>query len=219
MSPNTVSLWWDGPAGQVFNSNVGPWGSDTRLSLNLTCSFLQKVTAGTSVYYYDPFTTPSPSPSPSPSIQDPARGTLVLLEDAARSNPSLSDLTAFDRELLQFVHYDKGQEYTAHHDFSFPKGRDGSKHKPRSINLCMYLNDVPDGGETSFPRWRYAETSDSLDVRPEKGKAMLFYMINPDGNLDDLTQHAALPVIEGGKYVEILWISNYQKERNSCHSS
>jgi prolyl 4-hydroxylase len=29
---------------------------------------------------------------------------------------------------------------------------------------------------------------------------MIFYMINPDGNLDDLTQHAAIPVLEGEKY-------------------
>lgn len=111
-------------------------------------------------------------------------------------------------EDLQVVHYDKGQQYTAHHDFSFPKGP-GNKHKTRSINLCMYLNDVPAGGQTSFPRWRNAETPNSLDVRPEKGKAMLFYMINPDGNLDDLTQHAALPVMEGEKYFVNLWISSF----------
>lgn len=111
-------------------------------------------------------------------------------------------------EDLQVVHYDVGQEYTAHHDFSFPKGP-GAHHKVRSINLCMYLNDVPAGGETSFPRWRNAETAKSIDVKPEKGKAMIFYMVNPDGNLDDLTQHAALPVIEGEKYFVNLWISTF----------
>jgi len=107
-------------------------------------------------------------------------------------------------EALQIVHYDKGQEYTAHHDFGYP---DGTTDSPsRSINFCMYLNDVEEGGETSFPRWRNAETSASLDVKPEKGKAVIFYMVNPDGNLDDLTQHAANPVLKGEKWFANLWI-------------
>jgi prolyl 4-hydroxylase len=110
-------------------------------------------------------------------------------------------------EDLQIVHYNVGEQYTAHHDFGYPKNiHDKST---RSINLCMYLNDVPAGGETSFPRWRNGETVNALNVKPEKGKAVIFYMIKPDGNLDDLTQHAALPVIEGEKYFANLWIHSY----------
>ncbi|KAL7558063.1 hypothetical protein ACA910_009250 [Epithemia clementina (nom. ined.)] len=108
-------------------------------------------------------------------------------------------------EDLQTVHYGVGQEYTAHHDFSFPLGNHPDS-PSRSINLCMYLNDVPAGGETAFPRWRNGETVDAIKVTPKKGKAIIFYMINPDGNLDDLTQHAAMPVIEGEKYFVNLWI-------------
>lgn len=70
----------------------------------------------------------------------------------------------------------------------------------------MYLKDVESGGETSFPRWRNAETGEAINVKPEKGKAMIFYMVNPDGNLDDLTHHAALPVIKGEKFFANLWI-------------
>jgi prolyl 4-hydroxylase len=70
----------------------------------------------------------------------------------------------------------------------------------------MYLNDVPAGGQTSFPRWRNAETNGALNVVPKKGTAMIFYMVNPDGNLDDLTHHAAQPVIEGEKFFSNLWI-------------
>ena len=62
------------------------------------------------------------------------------------------------------------------------------------------------GGETSFPRWRNGHTSKSMDMKPEKGKAMIFYMVNPDGNLDDLTQHAARPVLEGEKWFANLWL-------------
>jgi prolyl 4-hydroxylase len=70
----------------------------------------------------------------------------------------------------------------------------------------MYLNDVEAGGETTFPRWRNAETSDALKIKPRKGKAIIFFMTLPDGNLDDLTQHAALPVIRGEKYFANLWL-------------
>jgi prolyl 4-hydroxylase len=107
-------------------------------------------------------------------------------------------------EDLQIVHYAKGQQYTAHHDFGFPKGLPDSP--SRSINLCMYLNDVEQGGQTSFPRWRNAETTGPRNMTPKKGTAMIFYMVNPDGNLDDLSHHAALPVIEGEKWFSNLWI-------------
>jgi prolyl 4-hydroxylase len=108
-------------------------------------------------------------------------------------------------EPLQMVHYDPGQEYTAHHDFGYNQMSDPNQ-PSRSINVLLYLNDVEEGGETSFPRWFNAETSGGLDVKPEKGKAVLFYMLLPDGNSDDLTQHAALPVIKGEKWMSNLWI-------------
>lgn len=117
-----------------------------------------------------------------------------------------SDLGFNDRinEDLQVVHYDKGQEYTAHHDFGYPKGERNSP--SRSINFCMYMNDVPQGGQTNFVRGRNADTSDGIAMTPKKGTAMIFYMILPDGNLDDLSQHAAMPVLEGEKYFTNLWI-------------
>jgi prolyl 4-hydroxylase len=106
-------------------------------------------------------------------------------------------------EDLQIVHYDKGQQYTAHHDFGYPDTRPNAP--SRSINLCMYLNEGMKGGETAFPRWRNAETADAVKAVPSKGKAMIFYMKLPDGNLDDLSQHAAMPVIEGEKWFANLW--------------
>eukprot|EP00956_Cyclotella_meneghiniana_P009922 scaffold13725_cov44-Cyclotella_meneghiniana.AAC.8 len=108
-------------------------------------------------------------------------------------------------EPLQMVHYDPGQEYTSHHDFGYDQMSKANQ-PSRSINVLLYLNDVEEGGETSFPRWHNAETPRGLDVKPEKGKAVLFYMLLPDGNSDDLTQHAALPVIKGEKWMSNLWI-------------
>ena len=69
----------------------------------------------------------------------------------------------------------------------------------RDYNRKLYLNEGMKGGETSFPRWVNAETFRELKVVPVIGKAVLFYSQLPDGNFDDFSQHAALPVTEGEK--------------------
>jgi prolyl 4-hydroxylase len=76
----------------------------------------------------------------------------------------------------------------------------------RFATILLYLNDDMKGGETSFPRWLNADTNAPLKVKPEKGKAILFYNLLPDGNYDERSQHAALPVTQGDKYLANLWI-------------
>jgi len=107
-------------------------------------------------------------------------------------------------ERLQLVHYDVGQQYTPHHDFSIPNTKPGQP--SRFATILFYLNDVSAGGETSFPRWMNGEKKDILKVKPEVGKAVLFYNQLPDGNYDERSQHAALPVIEGEKWLTNLWV-------------
>ncbi|CAB9508751.1 Probable prolyl 4-hydroxylase [Seminavis robusta] len=108
-------------------------------------------------------------------------------------------------ESLQLVHYDVGQQYTPHHDFAMPRLVKGQP--SRFATLLLYLNDEGlRGGETTFPMWRNAETSKRLDVKPEKGKALLFYNLLPDGNYDELSMHAARPVLQGEKWLANLWV-------------
>lgn len=108
-------------------------------------------------------------------------------------------------EALQLVHYSIGQEYTAHHDFGYAKFHE--KNQPaRFATLLLYLNEPEEGGQTQFPRWVNAETSEGLNVEPRRGKAVLFYSQLPDGNMDDFSHHAALPVRVGEKWLMNLWV-------------
>lgn len=103
-------------------------------------------------------------------------------------------------EQLQVLHYAVGQEYTPHHDF----GASGVPQQ-RMITLLLYLNDQENpqaGGETSFPKAKSGYTK----VHPGKGNAILFYSMLPDGNADDLSLHAALPVKHGEKWLANFWI-------------
>lgn len=74
----------------------------------------------------------------------------------------------------------------------------------RFATLLFYLNDGMKGGETTFPRWVNGESFHKLRVVPKAGKAVLFYSQLPDGNMDDFSQHAAEPIIEGEKWVRLL---------------
>ena len=108
-------------------------------------------------------------------------------------------------ERMQLVHYAEGEQYNAHHDFSFPAF--GNRHQPsRFATLLLYLNDVEEGGETIFPRAINSESHDGISVKPKAGTAIFFYNVLPDGNLDDLSQHQSAPVRSGEKYLANLWI-------------
>jgi len=50
--------------------------------------------------------------------------------------------------------------------------------------------------------------SDVLAVKPKKGAAILFYTLQPDGNLDRHSVHGSCPVLKGQKTVTQQWISD-----------
>ncbi|CAI7892551.1 unnamed protein product [Closterium sp. NIES-54] len=98
---------------------------------------------------------------------------------------------------LQLVKYDVGQEYKAHYD-----GRmlpDGTL-EARGTFL-VYLNDGFEGGETYFPNV-------GIKVKPERGKAILWYTHLTDQGIEDSrSKHAGLPVKRGEKYLCTQWFS------------
>ena len=72
-------------------------------------------------------------------------------------------------ESLQLVHYEGGQEYTAHHDFGY-SAVDDEWQNARFATVLFYLNEGMVGGSTEFPRWVNAETFHGLEAVPEVGK-------------------------------------------------
>lgn len=108
-------------------------------------------------------------------------------------------------ESLQVIRYKKGQQYTPHHDFVYPDMQ--NRYQPtRFATLLLYLNDVEEGGETTFPRAITKDRHDGVVITPKPGKAVLFYNVLPDGNVDDLSQHGAQKVKTGEKWAANLWI-------------
>jgi prolyl 4-hydroxylase len=111
-------------------------------------------------------------------------------------------------ESLQVVHYKKGgEEYQPHHDFVYPSI--SNRHQPtRFATLLMYLNTVPDGGgETRFPRAANRDFAEGIQIQPVQGRAVLFYNMLPDGNVDDLSQHGSNPTSSSHeKWLANLWV-------------
>jgi prolyl 4-hydroxylase len=129
-------------------------------------------------------------------------------------------------EPMQVVRYLPGEYYMPHTDYFQgaqkydPTWRNGTN---RFATLFMYLNDVPDGGETLFPlsvEQRYTEwnfeifldecvpSASSIKFRPKKGTGILFYSQHPNGTLDVTSTHGACPPIRGVKWAANLWIWN-----------
>ena len=111
-------------------------------------------------------------------------------------------------ELPQVGRYLPSQQYLQHFDAFDLKNEDGRRFAAnggqRTVTVLIYLNDVTQGGHTSFPAL-------NLDVQPKRGTALVFFPATVDGLLDKNALHAAKPAIDV-KYVSQVWIrqGNYE---------
>lgn len=108
-------------------------------------------------------------------------------------------------EDLQVLHYDVGEQFTAHHDYFdpmfYPKSL-SSNGGHRMATMLIYLQSALAGGQTSFPR----AAVNGLNVTASAGDAILFFDVLRDGQPDVMSQHAGLPVLEGEKWIATKWI-------------
>jgi len=105
-------------------------------------------------------------------------------------------------ELPQVGRYLPSQQYYQHYDAFNLDEEDGRRFAAnggqRVVTVLVYLNDVPRGGETSFPTLQ-------LKVKPVQGMALVFFPATVDGHLDPRALHAALPAVDP-KFVSQIWI-------------
>lgn len=108
-----------------------------------------------------------------------------------------------NQESIHVVKYEIGGEYKEHHDY-FPPNQSYTEHSlgtagQRTTSCLFYLNDDFKGGETLFP-------IKNIKITPRKGRLLIWSNIDKNGVEDGESLHAGLPVIEGTKYIVIIWI-------------
>lgn len=105
-------------------------------------------------------------------------------------------------ESFQILRYELGQKYVVHHDSSAEDNLLACG--PRILTFFLYLSDVEEGGETSFPEL-------NLQVKPKKGRAVLWPSVMDDDltKIDMRTLHEAKSVIKGRKFAANSWIHLY----------
>jgi prolyl 4-hydroxylase len=104
-------------------------------------------------------------------------------------------------ESLNILNYPVKAEYTPHYDW----GADGQI-ESRFLSGLIYLNEPEAGGGTSFPLAKMPNGKQGTSVDPIKRSAVFFYDLLPDGNADELSLHAGMPVLKGEKWIAPMWI-------------
>jgi prolyl 4-hydroxylase len=105
-------------------------------------------------------------------------------------------------ETIQGQRYAVGQEFRHHLDSFWTladywpdEARRGGQ---RVTTAMIYLNDIAEGGETDFPRLR-------ASVPPQQGVILAWNNVLADGEINQNTMHAGLPVGAGTKYIITKW--------------
>jgi prolyl 4-hydroxylase len=111
-----------------------------------------------------------------------------------------------NQEGIQIAHYRGGTYYKPHWDYVDPKwsGVAGflSRGGNRVITFMIYLNTIPEGkgGETHF-------NLAGVSVKPDAGKACIWYNLFPNMDIDKSTQHEGRPPLEPyEKWIATIWI-------------
>ena len=119
------------------------------------------------------------------------------------------DVDANQSEVLHVLHYSVGEEYKPHYDFL--GGIDGQANftpdQQRIKTICLYLNDVDKGGDTTFTKLKKS-------IKPQKGNAVFFENINTETKVPYIESlHAGEPILKGEKWLATLWIREANTNR------
>ena len=126
-----------------------------------------------------------------------------VVQDIYDKLSNIIDIDSDHFEQLQVVRYEPGQQYKAHWDACWEEHKCDEFMKQggqRYATFLLYLNDNFTGGETEFP-YR------NIKVKPEKGKAALFFNLEKDNkNKLENSYHAGLPPTSGVKWICNVWV-------------
>ena len=121
----------------------------------------------------------------------------------AALSEQLTGIPQCNQEMAQVAHYESGGKFNEHYDAcSFDDeaycNRMNNNAGQRRATLLAYLNDDFTGGETEF-------VVIGVTVKPEKGKAILFWNTNEDETIIHESKHRAHPVRNGEKWICTKW--------------
>ena len=115
------------------------------------------------------------------------------------------------------IRYETGQSLAPHYDANRSADVEDANRGGQTLStLIVYLNDVPNGGTTRFPKLPPAATTgieherhqvrgtDCLEIIPRKGDALLFFPADECGNFDERTEHEGRPAVDG-KWIARIW--------------
>lgn len=133
------------------------------------------------------------------------RGEVALVAEIEQRIADLADIPVENGEGLQVLHYLPGQNYVPHWDYFPPESPSSADIvRPelggqRVATFIAYLNTVPLGGETEFPRA-------GVKVAAVQGNACFFSYRTAAGQPDPLTLHSGNAVIDGEKWIAVKWL-------------
>jgi prolyl 4-hydroxylase len=114
------------------------------------------------------------------------------------------------QENPELLHYNKGNFFTGHYDESFwytyldkfTKKYEGS----RIYTTFIYLNDVEEGGETSFNNL-------GIKVKPTKGTAIFWRNLDNKGTREHpCSYHEALKLLSDNKWALTIWTKSKKND-------
>jgi prolyl 4-hydroxylase len=126
-----------------------------------------------------------------------------LVHEVSKRFSILVKMPINNAEQFQLVHYGPGTEYKPHFDAFDKNTEEGKKNwfpgGQRMITALAYLNDVEEGGETSFP-------DIGVSVKPNKGDVVVFHnCIDGTSDINPNSLHGGSPVLKGEKWAVNLW--------------
>jgi prolyl 4-hydroxylase len=120
---------------------------------------------------------------------------------------TLTKIPHNNSENLQLLRYEEGQFYKIHNDYiAHERARFQGV---RLLTVFLYLSDVEEGGGTNFPKL-------DLTVEPKRGRALIWPSVLDEDphEIDQRTDHQALPVVKGLKYGANAWL--YQRDMQAA---